>query len=519
MRKVILSLFCLTSLLFSQGFERPVPYDITSDFGPRNLTHYNWHRGIDYAALMWTPVEVVEDGNINEINYQSGSQGAGWYIRVAGDSATWTYMHLFQDGDNPISPDQRYEARMATLEDPTGQAPDVQTYIFVFWVDRNNNRAQKVLVPYRVDNQIVENWWVCARSGDPGYDPNNPYILDQTGNRVLTQGSVANREVVAPSGESGAGPFHLHVGAHRVYRYDINPLYYIIHPEPSYTLTIIEHPPVDAVLYHRPGAPEALQLNERIRVNINSNSTQGSDQGLDLDRGFVYFFKPSEPRVFDDVHRYARITYGGPPPNIPFPEPFPNRITINGEANRGVLTQSGVDPQGGEPGNDDFYFIGGFSEGGFQFNTKINTPGTGTARIHSEARFSDGPKDMVIRSHSIRWNFEDYYFDTEREDISIDNFKPYAARVRIEQALKTKEGERGVVKYEAHWPESPQSNTDLGELVPDTEGYCRTGLGITLTVEFSECVKRWRVLTFYINRINGIVSHSYSSHIFILINN
>ena len=338
MKKVLILLFsCLPGILFAQGFAPPVSQNISSDYGSRNLTVYDWHYGIDYSTPMWTPVEAVEGGNITRINFELG--GAGWYIRVHGDSAYWTYMHLFQDGDPSLSPDNRYEVRMGILENPNNPQDILNRYIFIFWIDRNNNRAEKVLVPYDARDR-------CIRWGDD-------YIRDQNGELILTRGNVADREIIAPSGESGVGPEHLHVSAKSAdggRPYDINPLYYIIHPQPEYTVNI-HHPPVDALLYHRPGAPEAQQLNERISVNINST------QGLDLDRGFVYFFKLGEPRVFDDAHRYAKITYGGPPSNIPFPEPFPNRITIDGEANRGALTRSGLDPQGNVPGNADFYFV------------------------------------------------------------------------------------------------------------------------------------------------------------------
>jgi len=431
---------------------------------------------------MWTPVEAVEGGNITTINYESG--GAGWYIRIHGSLAYWTYMHLFQDGDNPISPDNRYEARMARLEDPTGQHTPENHYIFISWDNRNNNRAIRVL-------NVEGGWWVCARPGDPGYDPNNPYILDQNGERILTQGSVAGREVIAPSGNSGVGTAHLHVSAKSKdggRPYDINPLYYIQHNQPNYILTIL-HPPAGAILYHRSNAPEAEQLNERIRVNVNSTN------GLDLDRGFVYFFRPGETRVFDETHRFAQILYGGPPPNRPFPEPYPQRIVNDGEDYRGSFIRSGLDPRGNTPGNDDFYFIGGLNEGGFPFNTKINQTGTGDARINAEARFCDGEKDMVIRAHSIRWNFQDYYFDTE-EQISIDNFRPYLRFVQIGQEEK-------VVKYQARWPDTPLSEYDLGQLVVEKDDYFRVGKGLTFVVEFSENMKTDVLPTLQVQMPNG----------------
>jgi len=329
MKRLILLLTGVVLTLYSQNLQPPVTGDITSDYGPRNWNGYNWHIGIDYHANMWTEVRAVEGGDIVYIRYDNPYDEAGWRIRIRGDSATWTYMHLFQNSTNPISPDNGYEARWATLVDPSGQHSPENHYIFIFWINRNNNRAEKIL-------SQRGGWWVRARPGGPGYDPNNPYILDQQGNRILTRGSVATGNVIAPSGNSSyptpVDP-HLHISASSSgYPYDINPLYYITHDQPNYTLNIIYLPP-NSLFYHRPGAPESQQENERIRVNVNSAN------GLDLDRGFVYFFKPDENRVFDNAHRYAKITYGGPPPGENWEALFPSRITDS----RGSITSSGVD--------------------------------------------------------------------------------------------------------------------------------------------------------------------------------
>jgi hypothetical protein len=283
MKRAIFVLLGITVVLFSQNLQPPVSGPIVSDYGQRNWDGYDWHEGIDYDGDIWDEISTVEGGQISEIDYEQ--DGAGWYIRIQGTCGRWIYMHCYYDdaNNNPISPDNRHEARMATLEDPTGQGNPEYYYIFIFWLDRNNNRAEKIL-------SSRGNWYVRARPNDPGYDPNNPYILDQNGERILTQGSVADREVFAPLGTSGGVGSHVHIALNSPNRrYDINPLYYIIHPEPDYTLTIIQHPPVDAVFYHRTGAPEAQQLNERIRVNINS--TQGLDLGVNWGQISTFYIR------------------------------------------------------------------------------------------------------------------------------------------------------------------------------------------------------------------------------------
>ncbi|MCK4421962.1 hypothetical protein KAW48_09210, partial [candidate division WOR-3 bacterium] len=451
MRKTVIILSLFSYALLSQNLQPPVSGLIVSDYGPRNWNGYDCHEGIDYDGNIWDEIEAVEGGQINEIAYQRG--GAGWYIRIQGTSGQWTYMHTFYDdaNNNPISPDSSYEAIQATLISPGNPQDTSSQYIFIFWVNRNSAQANKVL-------SSVGNKWIRW-----GAD----YIRDENGDTLLTQGNVANREVFAPLGTSGGVGSHVHVGLNTPNRrYDINPLYHIIHPQPNYTLSIL-HPQANAILYHHPGAPEGQQLNERIKVNVNSAT------GLDLDRTFIYFFKPGEPHSFDDAHRYAKVIYGGLPPGVDFANPFPQRITYDGNANRGSLIQSGVDPQGDDPGSDDFYFIGGFSQGVFQFNTKINQQGTGDARINSEAKFKDGRKDMVIRAHSIRYNNGDYYVDIIRQ-ILLDNFVPFVSQVIVER--------EGEVVYNGNWE---LSGNGMQLNVP-TEDSVSRGDDIHLKISFSE---------------------------------
>lgn len=269
MKRVIFLLSGIVISLYSQSFPRPVSANITSDFGPRNLGGYDWHPAIDYGSPMWTPVKAVEKGNIIQIDWQKGK--AGWYIRVDGDSATWTYMHLFDNQKPCLSPDNKWEAVLADLEDSTTHSID-QSYIFIIWEDRANNKAQRVLAPEKFENRWIR--W------------NNNYILNADGTkRIKTQGSVAQGDVIAPSGQSGSAYGHPHLdirasSSENGKPYDINPLYYIKHNQPNYTVSIL-YPSVNSIIYHRPGAPEAQQLNECIRVNVNSSV------GVDLDRVFI----------------------------------------------------------------------------------------------------------------------------------------------------------------------------------------------------------------------------------------
>ncbi|MEO0293961.1 MAG: M23 family metallopeptidase, partial [candidate division WOR-3 bacterium] len=126
MRKIILFLSIFTLSLFSQELPPPVsdPH-ITDDYGPRNLRGvYDWHSGIDYRASVGTTVRAVEGGQISILDR---GKRAGWYIRIHGAHAYWTYMHLFSDNSNPSS--GNWEARMATLENPNNPLEIYNRYV------------------------------------------------------------------------------------------------------------------------------------------------------------------------------------------------------------------------------------------------------------------------------------------------------------------------------------------------------------------------------------------------------
>ncbi|MEO0293434.1 MAG: hypothetical protein ABIN61_04325, partial [candidate division WOR-3 bacterium] len=163
----------------------------------------------------------------------------------------------------------------------------------------------------------------------------------------------------------------------------------IIHSAPNYTLNILK-PEENALFYHLPGAPESEQLYERIKDSIDL-TVDTDTNNYDLDRVFVYLFDDEESRTFDNAHLYAKIVYGGLPPGEEYSEPFPleRMVVRRNENGRGSLTRTGVDPMPhatpSPPGVDNFYYIGGFSEGNFQFNSKINKAGTGDALLNERA--------------------------------------------------------------------------------------------------------------------------------------
>jgi len=117
MRRCFLLILSFLGVLSAQHLDPPIiGANIISDYSPRNKDNgdYDFHHGIDYFVTMWTDVPAVEGGAITSINAEL--PGAGYYIRVHGDSAFWTYMHLF-DEDSTLH--EEHEIVMgATLEDP-----------------------------------------------------------------------------------------------------------------------------------------------------------------------------------------------------------------------------------------------------------------------------------------------------------------------------------------------------------------------------------------------------------------
>lgn len=418
----------------SQALLPPVGVGITSDYGPRNLSAYNWHWGVDYGAGMWTPVNPVEAGSVLEIGYApppSGGWSSGWYIKVDSGVKIWAYLHLSTGvtNNNPISPNGVFEIKSVTLENPDNQAQTINRYAFVFWTNRGLRKASRVLVGHNENDDISE-WHVRWGSG---------YILDAvSGSSITTTSAVSTGTIIAYSGSSGNVGAHLDLrvkGANSAY-YDINPLYYVQHSMPSYAVTI-PAPVAGSTLFRIPGKPEAEQSRERVQVKVVSSG--GGATGKDLDRVKMYLFPAdgswTEP-IFDNSRLAATVAYGGPPPDAAEDKnPYPSYITTT----PGASNKTGVNPPGGM-GVEDFYFTG--------FNTRLKPDGKTEALINSEAKFPDGDYALAALAHSIRYNNQDYLGGLTWTNVGIDNFRPYVQRVHIRDVT---EPEDPVEVYDRGW--------------------------------------------------------------------
>ena len=223
---ILLFLFIAPLSLFSQTLPTP-PWPLISDYGARNINNvYDWHWGLDYDGNTWDSINPVEGGSIVGIV----RTGSGWYIRVNSVQRYWTYFHIFNDELPSISPDNRYELRQAILENPeTHATTPAPVNIIIFWLDRANNIAEKIL-------SSQNDLWV--QTGNPDF----PYII--TGSTwTRTQSAVVQDEVIAPMGTSGGVGSHLHLACSSLLPqsplwYDVNPLYHVKHSAPAYTLSI-----------------------------------------------------------------------------------------------------------------------------------------------------------------------------------------------------------------------------------------------------------------------------------------
>jgi len=74
MKKLLLTfgILLLPYRISSQLILAPLPWKITSDYGPRMLTYWDFHHGIDYAGGYGEPIIPVESGMITRIKYLNG---------------------------------------------------------------------------------------------------------------------------------------------------------------------------------------------------------------------------------------------------------------------------------------------------------------------------------------------------------------------------------------------------------------------------------------------------------------
>jgi len=423
--------FLLPLLLFiplglsAQDLPAPSPAPVLSDYGPRNYPGYKWHWGIDYDGDMWDAIYSVEGGTIKDISSfvpftVDGSSYWIWHIDIQGaPNRYWYYMHIFENRspediqNNPsVSDDGGYELRRTRLYNPSNLTQYETHNVVILWSDRLNNRAAKILSP--------RGGWLVQTGISTA-----PYILSGS-TWALTENTIVQSSPIAPTGNSGVvlsgngDGSHLHLAASSNYpmgalKYDINPLHYVRHSTVAYSVQILS-PSLNNLLYRVPGAAEADQVGERVKVNVNSAGS------LDLDRVKLYLFDKSVSSLtYSDDNLASQIIYGGLPPDLPLSSPQPYQITTSTPRSRGSIYRTGIDPLTDTAGNDDFYFIG--------FNTRQNASDSGDAPISDRSKFPDGEYALVAMAERAGRDSEDVFYSTAA--VGIDNFRPYLEDVRV----------------------------------------------------------------------------------------
>ncbi|MEW6606902.1 MAG: hypothetical protein AB1414_05540 [bacterium] len=272
----VLWLLIHPATLFSQTLPPPGSWTITSDYGPRALAGHYWHGGIDYGGPYGASIQAVEGGDIDRIRYLEG----GWNLRIQSSLGNWEYIHIFNDGPLPITLGN-WELRNATLVNPNNPNDVTYSNVIILW---SGTMATEVLSEEGYSGRWIRN-------------PNGSYIRETTGATATTRASIEQSEAIAPVGNSGGVPTHLHLEYNNG---DDNPLLHVNHNPSNYSITF-QHP-TDAddgvsdgritVFHNRP-------ITERINTRINTTT------GLDLNR--VRFFID----LIDDNHRLWRSCYGG----------------------------------------------------------------------------------------------------------------------------------------------------------------------------------------------------------------
>jgi hypothetical protein len=323
--KILLLLFLLNPKTLYATWNQPSltppgSWQVTSDYGPRNVTNGTWfHRGVDYGGSYGNSIYPVEDGTVAEIKYDHG-----WYIKISGYHGDWTYLHIFTGtvGNTPVTSGNKWELRDATLVNPNDTTDTEQKKVIIIWA--SGNTATKVL-------STIPNYWVQNDDGT--------YITGTDG-PIKTRNTVSTADEIAPVGNSGGYATHLHL-AHN--GGDDNPFYHVIHDQNGDALptATIESPPNNHTF-------TKAELNSNYPVKVRVNSVGGLD--LDEVELWIYKNKDNQQAMAIDGGTWQPIFgYGGQPV-------IGKTATI--VSSTGSTT--GVHPNGGEPGDDTFYYFQNF---------------------------------------------------------------------------------------------------------------------------------------------------------------
>jgi len=305
--------------------------------------------------------------------------------------------------------------------------------------------------------------------------------FNPNGENVM-KGQLLGYTAHKPDGWIGGYDDHLHLGAINISGNPIdNPLLYLPYSDPGNGLPFVWFPEI--FIYNRAAAKNingklwwlyptyAAQPTPIIYDYVDIVVKAQDYMGGTLANGDRVYTGVFEPGFW--ITDMADNSVLGPLFMHQFSGPLPNAEQVDAYFSKDNPSSH----------THDFYYIVTNLEGDVTkcWATKARSGGISEgdpkARINSEAIFPDKEYKIWLLNRDAGG-----HLSQDVAYVCLDNFRPYVTRVRIEQAFK----QRSVVKYEAHWPHTPVSNTDLGELIIDTDDYCRVGIGLTFTIEFSE---------------------------------
>ncbi|MFO7896175.1 MAG: hypothetical protein R6U84_04515 [Candidatus Cloacimonadales bacterium] len=200
-----------------------VTSDISSDFGRRDYSGSEWHKGIDYAGsfTLGDHIRSLESGNIEKIYYKPDEIRHLKFIAISNTaSESFGYLHLF---NNEIIVGQEVSGDMIIT--------NLKTISNEYGIVKDNTTDPLQSVAMAAYQDSVD------------------FVWNNTDYTIPTQTTVSAGSIIAPVGYSGMispDKTHFHLSRYRNGSLDtlqtkhncIDPLEVLSHAQPNYEITI-----------------------------------------------------------------------------------------------------------------------------------------------------------------------------------------------------------------------------------------------------------------------------------------
>lgn len=284
---IVLTLWLLvcswSALVLAHPDEADDPgFDITSDFGPRNVAGSRFHRAIDFRRQAGQTVPLLEDGTVTAL-----FQGATTNIIIVTVSGTHTlrYLHLFYDDFLIGLP--RFSGGFMLAEASDGNLAIVKQ------VPGFPDRAEYIISANPTPQTVTVDADLLFGLPLPG----TVTIQNAAGTAVAMSTNILNTtdHDVGPAGTSGDFPAHMHVDLGL--GVSENPLYHITDRASAYIVTLQEKNNQARLpgYFVGPNDPDSFF----IKLQVDSRA------GRDLESVEIYVDQE------DFVHQVREFNYGG----------------------------------------------------------------------------------------------------------------------------------------------------------------------------------------------------------------